>query len=98
VLVVGSHITTASGNLASITGTFDDPTTVVLASDHDAALTAARESAVADYILALATDLTTRADGLSPVDDTRSFADTVIADAYRWVAVGVSNGAIPRRT
>ena len=70
----------------------------VLASDHDAALAAARESAVATYILALATDLTTRADGLSPVGDTRSFADTVIADAYRWVARGVSNGSIPRRT
>lgn len=57
-----------------------------------------REDERATFVVALATDLTSLADSLSPVGDTRSFADTVIADAYRWVARAVSNGSMPRRT
>lgn len=38
VLAAGHDITTASGNLASIKGTADDPTIVILHADHLAAL------------------------------------------------------------
>lgn len=43
VLAAGSHLTTATGVLASIEGMVDAPTVVVLFTDHEAALAAARD-------------------------------------------------------